>query len=187
MKAALLIAGVLILMVLAIGCSFITTRNDLVREQQNVRAQWSQVDVALQRRSDLIPNLVETVKGYAKQEQTVFGAIANARAALSGARTPQEKMDANNQLSGALSRLLVVVENYPQLKSNETFNRLMDELAGTENRINVERRKYNEAVQAYNTDLQIFPKNIAASMFGFQPEPYFKADEGARTVPKVAF
>jgi LemA protein len=187
MKMALIAVVVLVLIALVVGGSFVGTRNDLVRMQQDVKGQWSQVDVALQRRSDLIPNLVETVKGFAKQEQVVFGAIADARARLAGARSPEEKMDANNQLSGALSRLLVITENYPQLKSNETFNRLMDELAGTENRINVERRKYNEAVQRYNTDLQIFPKNIAASMFGFQPEPYFKADEGAKTAPKVKF
>ena len=187
MKMALIVVGVLVLLALIVGGSFIGTRNDLVRMQQDVRGQWSQVDVALQRRADLIPNLVETVKGFAKQEQAVFGQIAEARARLGGARTPEEKIDANNQLSGALSRLLVITENYPQLRSNETFNRLMDELAGTENRINVERRKYNEAVQKYNTDLQIFPKNIAAGMFGFQPEPYFKAEEGARTVPKVNF
>lgn len=187
MKTGLLIVGVLILILVMGGCSVIGTRNDLVTEQQAVRGQWSQVDVALQRRADLIPNLVETVRGYAKQEKEIFTNIANARAALAGAKNPQEKIDANNQLSGALSRLLVVVENYPQLKSNETFARLMDELAGTENRINVERRKYNEAVQRYNTDLQIFPKNIAASMFGFAAEPYFKADESSRTAPKVSF
>ena len=187
MKTALLIVGVLVLIVVMVGCSFIGTRNDLVRMQQDVKGQWAQVDVALQRRADLIPNLVETVKGYAKQEQSVFTAIANARAQLAGARNPAEKIDANNQLSGALSRLLVITENYPQLKSNESFNRLMDELAGTENRINVERRKYNESVQRYNTDLQIFPKNVAASMFGFQPEPYFKADDAAKAVPKVNF
>jgi len=187
MKALLIVGGVILLIVLVLGGSFVGTRNDLTRMQQDVRGQWAQVDVALQRRADLIPNLVETVKGFAKQEQSVFGAIADARARLGGARTPAEKIDANNQLSGALGRLLVITENYPQLRSSETFNRLMDELAGTENRINVERRKYNESVQKYNTDLQIFPKNIAASLFGFQAEPYFKADEGAKTVPKVNF
>jgi LemA protein len=187
MKAGLIVIGVLVLVALLVGGSFIGTRNELVRMQQDVKGQWSQVDVALQRRADLIPNLVETVKGYAKQEQAVFGAIAEARAKLGGARTPEERMEANNQLSGALSRLLVVVENYPQLRSNETFNRLMDELAGTENRINVERRKYNESVQRYNTELQIFPKNLAASLFSFQAEPYFKAEEGAKSVPKVNF
>jgi LemA protein len=187
MKAALIVVGILILVALIFGGSLISTRNELVTERQAVDAAWAQVDTALQRRADLIPNLVETVKGYAKQEQTVFRDIANARAALGGARNPDEKLEANSQLSGALSRLLVIVENYPQLKSNESFNRLMDELAGTENRINVERRKYNEVVQKYNTDLQLFPKNIAATMFGFQPQPYFKADISARTAPPVKF
>lgn len=187
MKAALIIIGVIVLVVLIFGGSLIGTRNDLVTERQAVDAAWAQVDSALQRRADLIPNLVETVKGYAKQEQTVFRDIANARAALGGARNPDEKLQANAELSNALSRLLVIVENYPQLKSNESFNRLMDELAGTENRINVERRKYNETVQKYNTDLQLFPKNIAAAMFGFQPQPYFKADVSARTAPSVKF
>jgi LemA protein len=176
MKVALIIVGILVLVALIFGGSLVSTRNELVTERQAVDGAWAQVDTALQRRADLIPNLVETVKGYAKQEQTVFRDIANARAALGGARNPDEKLEANAQISSALSRLLVIVENYPQLKSNESFNRLMDELAGTENRINVERRKYNEVVQKYNTDLQLFPKNIAATMFGFQPQPYFKAD-----------
>ncbi len=187
MKAALVVVGILVLVGLIFGGSLISTRNELVTGRQSVDAAWAQVDTALQRRADLIPNLVETVKGYAKQEQTVFRDIANARAALGGARTTDEKLQANDQISSALSRLLVIVENYPQLKSNESFNRLMDELAGTENRINVERRKYNETVQKYNTDLQLFPKNIAASLFGFQPQPYFKADTAARTAPSVKF
>ncbi len=187
MKTGLIIVGVIVLLLLILGGSLVGTRNELVTERQAVDASWSQVDVALQRRSDLIPNLVETVKGYAKQEQTVYGDIAKARAALGGARNPEETLQANQQLTGALSRLLVIVENYPQLKSNETFARLMDELAGTENRINVERRKYNEAVQKYNTDLQLFPKNIAAGLFGFQSQPYFKAEISARAVPSVKF
>lgn len=187
MKAVLIIVGILVLAALVLGGSLIGTRNELVTERQSVDGAFAQVDSALQRRADLIPNLVETVKGYAKQEQTVFRDIANARAQLGGARTPDEKLEANSQISNALSRLLVIVENYPQLKSNESFNRLMDELAGTENRINVERRKYNETVQKYNTDLQLFPKNIAATLFSFTPAPYFKADAAARTAPSVKF
>jgi LemA protein len=187
MKAVLVTIGVVVLMAIVAGMSLISARNDLVRERQAVDAAWSQVQNVLQRRADLIPNLVETVKGYAKQELTVYRDIAAARAALGGARTPEQTLDANNQLSGALSRLLVVVENYPQLKSSESYNRLLDELAGAENRIAVERRSYNEAVQRYNTDLQLFPKNIVASMFGFQPQPYFKADVAAQTAPRVKF
>ena len=146
------------------------------------------VDVVLQRRADLIPNLVETVKGFAAQEQTVFGDIAKARSALLGAHSPAEKIAANGQLDSALGRLLVVVENYPQLKSNENFLRLQDELAGTENRIAVERRRYNETIQDYNTYISLFPNSLVASMGGFpRNDAYFKADEGARVVPKVSF
>jgi LemA protein len=188
MKIALVVIGVIILGVLATFGWAMGSRNTLVTERESVNAAWSQVDVALQRRADLIPNLVETVKGFAKQEQTVIKEVTDARAALGGARTPSEKIQANSQLDGALSRLLVVVENYPQLKSNENFLRLQDELAGTENRIAVERRKYNEAVQKYNTDIELFPKNVAASMFGFRREDaYFKADEAAKEAPKVKF
>jgi LemA protein len=187
MKGALIAVVIIVAVVLILGVSLVSTRNDLVTERQAVDTAWAQVDSALQRRADLIPNLVETVKGYAKQEQTVYRDIANARAALGGAHTPDEKLQANANLSNGLSRLLLIVENYPQLKSNETFNRLMDELAGTENRINQERRKYNEAVQKYNTDLQLFPKNIAAGLFGFEPRSYFKADDSARTAPNVKF
>jgi LemA protein len=188
MKIALVVIGVLVLMALGVFGWAMGSRNTLVTERESVNGAWSQVDVALQRRADLIPNLVETVKGFAKQEQVVIKEVTDARAALGGARTPQEKIQANSQLDGALSRLLVVVENYPQLKSNENFLRLQDELAGTENRIAVERRKYNETVQRYNTDIELFPNNIAASMFGFhRNDAYFKTEPGARTPPKVAF
>jgi LemA protein len=146
------------------------------------------VDVVLQRRADLIPNLVETVKGYAGQEQKVFGDIAAARSALLNAKTPSDKIAANGQLDGALGRLLVIVENYPQLKSNENFMRLQDELAGTENRIAIERKRYNDAIQDYNTYIGLFPNNIVASLSGFtRNDAYFKAEEGSRTAPRVNF
>jgi LemA protein len=188
MKILLIIVVILLLAGLMFGGKYVGIRNDLVTKKEAVNAAWSQVDVALQRRADLIPNLVETVKGYAKHEETIMTAVANARSALLGAKTPQEKIAANTQLDGALGRLLVVVENYPNLKANETFLRLQDELAGTENRIAVERRKYNETVQSYNTQIQLFPNNIVASMSGFERnDAYFKTDPGARTAPKVAF
>lgn len=188
MKVALIVIAVIIIGALGVFGWAMGSRNTLVTEREAVNAAWSQVDVVLQRRADLIPNLVETVKGYAKQEQAVIKAVTDARAALGGARSPQEKIQANGQLDSALSRLLVVVENYPQLKSNENFLRLQDELEGTENRIAVERRKYNEAVQKYNTDIELFPNNLAASMFGFQRnDAYFKTEPGARNAPKVSF
>ena len=188
MKIALAVLGVVVLLVLILGGNLMGSRNELVTEKNAVEGAWSQVDVALQRRADLIPNLVETVKGFAKQEQTVIQSVADARAALGGARTPSEKIAANGQLDTALSRLLVVVENYPNLKSNENFLRLQDELAGTENRMAVERRKYNETVQRYNTDIELFPKNIAASLFGFpRNDAYFKAETAAKEPPKVKF
>jgi LemA protein len=146
------------------------------------------VDIVLQRRADLIPNLVETVKGFALQEQTVFGDIAKARSALLSAGTPEQKIAANGQLDGAIGRLLLIVENYPQLKSNENFLRLQDELAGTENRIAVERKRYNDTLQDYNTYVQMFPNNVFAGWAGFQPNrAYFAATEESRQVPKVSF
>jgi LemA protein len=182
---------VLIVVVLALvlgGCEFVSTRNKLATEKEAITGQFSQVDADLQRRSDLIPNIVETVKGYAKEETTIFTNIADARAALMGAKSPQEKIDANNRLDGALSKMLVVVENYPNLKASENFKQLQFELEGTENRILQSRRRYNEAVQKYNTELSLFPANIVASMSGYQREDaYFKTDPGARTAPKVQF
>ena len=188
MKAVLIVLGVLLLVVLLVGGSLMGTRNQLVVLRESVNGAWSQVDVDLQRRADLIPNLVETVKAYAKQEQEVFGAIANARSALLNARNPQEKIAANQNLDSAIGRLLVVVENYPQLRSNENFLRLQDELAGSENRIAQSRRRYNEAVQRYNTEIDKFPNNIAATLFGFQRnDAYFRSDPAARTAPQVKF
>ena len=185
---ALIVVGVLIVVALVFGGSILGTRNQLVQEREAIKGAWSQVDVVLQRRADLIPNLVETVKGYAKHEETAIDSVTAARAALGGAQTPKDKIAANGQLDSALSRLLVVVENYPNLKANENFMRLQDELSGTENRIAVERRKYNEIVQKYNTDIELFPDNIAASMFGFHREDaYFKADDAAKQAPKVKF
>jgi LemA protein len=188
MKAGLVILVFLLVIALVVGSAYVGRRNQMAIKKEAVNAAWAQVDVVLQRRSDLIPNLVATVKGYAVQEQTVFGDIAAARAALGGAKNPSEKIAANGQLDSALSRLLVIVENYPQLKSNENFQRLQDELAGTENRIAVERRRYNEVVQDYNTYISLFPNSLVASFAGFtRNDAYFKTDEGARSAPKVNF
>jgi LemA protein len=188
MGKGLIVVIILALIALVVFGQYVGVRNTLVTKNEAVKAAWSQVDIVLQRRADLIPNLVETVKGYAKQEQTVFGDIAKARSALLSAGTPADKIAANNQLDGALGRLLLVVENYPQLKSNENFLRLQDELAGTENRISVERKRYNDVLQDYNTYVQQFPNNIFARWAGFKPnDAYFKAAEGSREVPKVNF
>lgn len=188
MKTWLIVILVLVVVGIAFAGKFVSSRNELVREREAVNAQWSQVDVVLQRRADLIPNLVATVKGIAQHETEVFKDIADARSALLGARNPQEKIQANQQLDGALGRLLVIAENYPQLRSNENFLQLQDEIAGTENRIAVERRKYNEALQRYNTSISLFPDNIVASLSGFnRDDAYFKTEPGARTAPKVQF
>ena len=188
MKAALIVVVVLVLFVLMAGCKFVGVRNDLATKHEAISAAWSQIDADLQRRADLIPNLVETVKGYAKEETTVVQDVANARAGLLSARNPQEKIDANQKLDGALGRLLVVVENYPNLKANQNFQSLQFELSGTENRILQSRRRYNEAVKEYNTAIQLFPNNVVASMSGFQrDDAYFKTDVQSRTAPKVAF
>jgi LemA protein len=180
-------AGVLALLaviaLVAPGCSY----NRFVAQEETIKTQWAQVENQLQRRNDLIPNLVETTKGIAQQERDVFGQIAESRAKLSGAQTPEQTMQAANEQSAALARLLVIVENYPQLRSNETFNRLMDELSGTENRIAVERMRYNERVQEYNTLRRQFPSNITAGIFGFREYPVFNAPPEAERVPRVDF
>jgi len=165
------------------GCSY----NRFVSQEEAIKAQWAQVENQLQRRNDLIPNLVETVKGTALQEKEVFGQIAESRAKLAGATTPEQQIQAANEQSAALARLLVVIENYPELKSNSTFNRLMDELAGTENRLAVERMRYNERVQEYNTARRQFPSNITAGIFGFKEYPLFDAPPEAERVPRVNF
>ena len=183
LKRLVMLAGLALVAVPLSGCSY----NTFVGQEEGIKAQWAQVENQLQRRNDLIPNLVATVQGTAAQEQTVFKDIADSRAKLAGAKTPDEKMDAANQQTAALSRLLVVVENYPVLKSNESFNRLMDELSGTENRIAVERMRYNEKVQAYNTSRRQFPANVTAKVFGFKEYPFFQAPPEAKTVPKVTF
>jgi LemA protein len=188
MKIALIILGVLVLGAVIVFGGLMSSKNELVTEREAIKGAWAQVDAALQRRADLIPNLVETVKGFANHEEKVISDVTTARAAMMGAKTPSDKIQANSQLDSALSRLMVVVENYPNIKANENFARLQDELSRTENRINVERRKYNETVQKYNTDIQVFPTSIAAGMFGFQREDaYFKADAGAKDAPKVKF
>jgi LemA protein len=188
MKTGVVILVVLLILALVLGSFYVSRRNPMAIKREAVNAAWSQVDVVLQRRADLIPNLVETVKGYAMQEQAVYGEIARARSALLNASTPAEKIAANGQLDSALGRLLVIVENYPQLKSNENFMRLQDELAGTENRIAIERRNYNQVLQDYNTYISLFPNNIIASLAGFtRNDAYFKTEPGARQAPKVNF
>ncbi len=192
MKKGCLIGGglaiILVVVAVSVGGAFIRIRNEMVSQREAIKAAWAQVDNVIQRRADLIPNLVNTVKGYAAHEQKVLGDLAAARAQLAGARKPAERIAANTQLDGALSRLLVVVENYPNLKADQQFLRLQDELAGTENRIAVERRRYNETVQKFNTLIQLFPDNLVASISGFQREDaYFKAEGAAREVPKVDF
>jgi len=165
------------------GCSY----NTFVGQEEAIKSQWAQVENQLQRRNDLIPNLVETVKGYAAHEEGVFKEIAEARSRLLGAKSPEETIAAANQQSSALGRLLVIAEAYPQLRANEQFNRLMDELSGTENRIAVERMRYNERVQEYQTAKRQFPSNITAKLFGFKEYPFFAAPPEAKQVPKVNF
>jgi LemA protein len=184
-----LIIAIIVILVLAgsLYSFFKGTYNQFVTLDETVKSSWAQVENQLQRRFDLIPNLVETVKGYAKQERDVLVEVTNARARVGGAATVPDKIAANNELSGALSRLLVVVERYPDLKSNQNFLRLQDELAGTENRISVERRRYNEAVQGYNVAIRSFPANLLAGMYGFTKAAFFEAPAAAKAAPQVKF
>ncbi len=184
----LLIAVVVIVLIFFSMFSFFKgTYNTFVNLDESVKASWAQVDNQLQRRYDLIPNLVETVKGYAKQEREVFIKVTEARSRVGGATKIPDKIKANNELTGALSRLLVVMERYPDLKSNQNFIRLQDELAGTENRIAVERRRYNEAVKTYNVKIRSFPENMLAGTFGFSKATFFEVPEAAKAAPKVKF
>lgn len=185
MSRALIIAIIIIAIIGIAAMSFIGVYNSMVTMSENVDAQWAVVESKLQRRYDLIPNLVNSVKGIMTQEQEVFKNIADARAKLAGAATTSEEVTASSELEGALSRLLVVMENYPQLRSVESVNNLMDELAGTENRISVERDRYNISVREYNSSIKRFPRNMLAGMFGFESKPYFEAVEGAETAPEV--
>ena len=182
-KRRLAVFGIVFVSASLSGCSY----NRFVSQEEAIKAQWAQVQNQLQRRNDLIPNLVDTVKGYATHEQAVFQAVADSRAKLAGATTPAETISAANAQSAALARLLAVVENYPQLKAIESFNRLMDELAGTENRIAVERMRYNERIQEYNTSRRQFPANITARMFSFKDYPFFDSPAEAQKVPTVNF
>lgn len=181
------LAGVAVALVAAVvlsGCSY----NKFTAQEQAIKSSWSEVENQLQRRHDLIPNLVETTKGFAAQESSVFQGIADARAKMAGAQTPADKIAAGNAEGSALSRLLLVVENYPQLKSDATFMRLMDELTGTENRLAVSRMRYNEQVQGYNTLRNQFPSNLTGKMFGFKAEyPYYEVPAEAKAAPKVEF
>lgn len=174
--------------VLVLGLIFgLTSYNGLVSAEEQVNAQYAMVESKLQRRYDLIPNLVNSVKGYMKHEEAIFTEIAEARSKIGSAQTTNEKVEAGNQLEGALSRLLMVTENYPELKADTQVVALMDELSGTENRISVERDRYNEVVKTYNLSLRKFPKNIIANWFGFEPKAYFQSVEGAAQAPTVNF
>jgi len=183
----LVVLGVVVLLALVVGGMVMGRYNGMVQQNEQINNTWAQVKVVLQRRADLIPNLVETVKGYAAHEKEIFENVAEARSKLAGATTPAETANANAGLSSALGRLLAIAENYPDLKANENFIRLQDELAGSENRIAVERRAYNESVRAYNAYIKTFPNNIIAGMFNFKEREYFEADEAAKEVPKVKF
>lgn len=187
MKKGTIVLIVILAVVLLLGARVISSYNQLVELEQNVEGRWAQVQNQLQRRADLIPNLVETVKGYASHEQQVFSDVANARSRLLAAKTPEEQMEANASLDSALGRLLAISEAYPELKADTSFIRLQDELAGTENRIATERMRFNESVQTWNTTIRRFPMNILAGMFGKEPKRFFEASPSAQEVPQVRF
>ncbi len=188
MKSFLIVLGILAVLAVVIIGSFVSVYNGIVSKHETITAKWAQVENQLQRRNDLIPNLVNTVKGYAAHEKTVFEDITNARSQWAKANTVEDKVKAAGNIDSALSRLLLVVENYPNLKADQTFLKLMDELSGTENRIAVERMRYNEAVRDYNVTVRMFPGNIVSGMFGYKvATEYFKAEEKAKTVPEVKF
>ncbi len=187
MKRSLIVIIAIVAIIAIIGISIGGTYNQLVTLNEGVDAQWAVVESKLQRRYDLIPNLVNSVKGIMDQEQEVFGNIADARAKMAGANTVDDRVAASNELEGALGRLLVVMENYPELRSVESVNRLMDELAGTENRISTERDRFNMAVRDYNRAIRTFPRNMLAGMMGFDSKIYFEATEGAENAPEVEF
>ncbi len=183
----LIIVGVILLLFIIFFSSCINMHNNMIRMQEAIKNAWAQVDNQLQRRYDLIPNLVNTVKGYAKHEKEIFIKIAEARSKLAGATSYPSKVQAANQMESAISRLLVVVENYPLLKADANFRALMDELSGTENRIAVERKRYNDKVNQYNQYIKVFPNSIIANMYNFKEAEYFKIPEIAKSVPKVEF
>lgn len=185
---ALGVVGVIVLAGVMVFASYVSAKNQMVSLDQDVKASWSEVDVQMERRADLIPNLVQTVKGFTKEESTVFGDIANARAGLLNAQGPEAKIKANGTLDSAFGRLLALTENYPQLRSSDQFMRLQDELAGTENRISVARKRYNDALKSYNTFVLQFPNSIWAGIAGFkQNNAYFNASPAAQQVPEVKF
>ncbi|HBY61465.1 MAG TPA: LemA family protein [Solibacterales bacterium] len=188
MKILLIVSAAVVIGVLVFGGQLMGIRKDLARQREAITASWGHVDVAIERRAELVPHLVDTVKGIAREDKEVFAHLTSARGALRDARSPQERIEANQRLDTAVGRLLLVTENYPQLKSSENFLRLLDDLAGTENRIAVERRKYNEAVQRYNTSLELFPNNAAATLFGFaRNDAYYRASPEAQRAPQLKF
>ena len=187
MKKVLGPIGIIIIILVLLALLFIPKYNSLVTAEESVDSKWAQVENQLQRRYDLIPNLVESVKGYAKHEQDVIASISEARSQMGNARSPEEQAVANDALNGALSRLLVVVENYPNLKADANFRQLMDELAGTENRLAVAREDYNNEVQTFNKNVKRFPGNLIAGMFGFEQKEYFKATAGSEKAPSIDF